>query len=208
MIKELIERIGMFDEEILQTRLKMINLEHGLYNDMLALTELNFEIWKDIKGYVGIYQISNLGNVRNAKTLRILKPVINKKRGYNIVNLCHNGKIKTVTIHRLIALAFIPNPENKTCIDHKNNDKKDNKIINLRWCTTKENSMNALIGKRNTSTIKGVDFHKQNNKWRAQIMFNGKSIHLGYFQNIEDAKQARQTKAKELFGIYINKCEQ
>jgi hypothetical protein len=71
----------MFNEEILQTRIKMNNLENDLYKEVLALTELGIEIWKDIKGYVGIYQISNLGNVRNAKTLRILKPVINKKRG-------------------------------------------------------------------------------------------------------------------------------
>jgi hypothetical protein len=68
--------------------------------------------------------------------------------------------------------------------------------------------MNSSIGKRNTSTIKGVCFIQKTNKWWAHIRINGKQIHLGFFQNIEDAKETRQRKAKELFGIYINKCEQ
>jgi hypothetical protein len=203
---ELIERIEMFNEEILQTRIKMNNLENDQYKEVLALTELNFEIWRDIKGYVGIYQISNLGNVKNTKTLRILKACINAN-GYKFVSLYRDGKRKYPRIHRLIALNFIPNYENKTCVDHINNIRLDNRLKNLRFVTSQENNRNRSIGKRNTSTIKGVHFNKACNKWHAQIMFNGKSIHLGYFQNIEDAKEARQIKAKILFGEYINQCE-
>jgi hypothetical protein len=168
---------------------------------------LNFEIWRDIKGYEGLYQISNLGNVKNTKTLRILKACINTN-GYKIVNLCRDGKTKCLQIHRLLALNFIPNNENKTCVDHINNIRLDNRLKNLRFVTNQENNMNALIRKNNTSKIKGVYFNKACNKWRAHIKINGKQIHLGLFQNIEDAKEVRQTKAKELFGIYINKCEQ
>jgi hypothetical protein len=127
--------------------------------------------------------------------------------GYKIVILYRNGKRKKLKIHRLIAIAFIPNPKNKTCIDHINNKKLDNRLNNLRWVTNQENNRNSSISKNNTSQIKGVSFNKACNKWRAQIRINGKQIHLGYFQNIEDAKESRQKKAKELFGIYINKCE-
>jgi hypothetical protein len=88
----------------------MINLEHGLYKDILALTDLNIEIWKDIKNYEGLYQIPNFGNVKNVRTLRILKPIINTQ-GYKIVNLWRDGKNKTVKVHRLIAITFIPNPD-------------------------------------------------------------------------------------------------
>jgi hypothetical protein len=206
-IKELIERMGMFNEEILQTRIKMNTLEQDLYKDILALTELNFEIWRDIKGYEGLYQISNLGNVRNTKTLRILKPRINTHK-YKHIDLRRNGKRKSLNIHRPIALAFIPNPENKLFVDHINNIRSDNSLKNLRWVSYQENNRNSSLSKNNTSRIKGVSFHKRRNRWYAHITINGKQMHLGYFQNIGDAKEARQRKAKELFGIYINKCEQ
>ena len=203
---ELIERIEMFNEEILQTRIKMNTLENDLYNDVSELSELGIEIWKDIKNFEGNYQISNFGNIKNVKTLRILKAGTDS-HGYKIVSLSRDGKIKYPRIHRLIALAFIPNPKNKTCIDHINNKKLDNRLNNLRWVTSQENNRNRSIGKRNTSTIKGVYFIQKSNKWRAHITINGKKIHLGYFQNIEDAKEARQIKAKILFGEYINQCE-
>ena len=204
---ELIERIEMFNEEILQTRIKMNNLENDQYKEVLALTELNIEIWRDIKGYEGLYQISNLGNVKNTKTLKILK-ACNNTHGYKIVILYRDGKRKCLQIHRLLALNFIPNNENKTCVDHINNIRLGNRLKNLRFVTSQENNRNRSIGKRNTSTIKGVHFNKACNKWKAQITINGKMMHLGYFQNIEDAKEVRQKKAKELFGEYINKCEQ
>ena len=203
---ELIERIEMFNEEILQTRIKMNTLENDLYNDVLELSELGIEIWKDIKNFEGNYQISNFGNIKNVKTLRIRKACTDSD-GYKIVNLYRNGKCKSMRIHRLLSLAFIPNPKNKTCIDHINNKRLDNRLKNLRFVTSQENNRNRSISSNNTSKIKGVYFNKACNKWRAHIKINGKQIHLGYFQNIEDAKEVRQIKAKELFGIYINKCE-
>jgi hypothetical protein len=66
---------------------------------------------------------------------------------------------------------------------------------------------NQSISTINTSGIKGVSFDKTRNKWRAHIKINGKQMHLGRFDNIEDAKLARQNKAKELFGQYLNNCE-
>ena len=107
------------------------------------------EIWKDIRGYEGIYQVSNLGRVKSLEreVMRsngritylkecILKPRIRK--GYLVLNLSLKGKKKTFAVHRLVARAFIPNPENKPTVDHINENKLDNKLSNLRWATQEE----------------------------------------------------------------------
>ena len=100
------------------------------------------EIWKDIKGYEGVYQVSNLGNVRRVKLLKQYSD--ESKGGYNVVNLCKDGNAKMKRVHRLVAEAFIPNPENKPCIDHINTDRTDNRVENLKWVTKQENSNNPL----------------------------------------------------------------
>ena len=124
------------------------------------------EIWKDVQGYEGLYQVSNLGRVKSLGRFvdrlasghcwqkeRILKP--NKtKYGYLNVRLCKDSRTKDFKVHRLVALAFIPNPENKPQIDHINADKTNNTVNNLRWVTCKENINNPLtlvkkIGKNN-----------------------------------------------------------
>ena len=99
------------------------------------------EIWKDIKGYEGIYQVSNFGNVRRVK---MLKQYYDESKGYNVVCLSKNGNSKVVKVHQLVAKAFIPNPDNKSCIDHINTDRTDNRVENLRWVSIKENMNNPL----------------------------------------------------------------
>lgn len=98
------------------------------------------EIWKDIDGYEGTYQISNKGNVKSLKCgkERILRPGINSW-GYMVVCLYHDNMKKTVKLHRLVAQAFIPNPENKPQINHKDENKLNNCVNNLEWTTAKEN---------------------------------------------------------------------
>ena len=163
------------------------------------------EEFKTIEGFDN-YEVSNFGNVRNIKTKRILKISISSSK-YYIVGLCNNGKRTNKTLHRLIADAFIENPENKPCVDHINNDKLNNNIENLRWATYQENNRNLNISTRNTSGVKGVYFDKKINKWSARIKFDGINIYLGDFKNIEDAKKARIDKANEVFGVYKNACE-
>lgn len=112
------------------------------------------EIWKDINGFVGKYQISNLGNVKNAKTGRILKQ--NKKRYSNVV-LYIKSKPKYYRVHRLVAEAFIPNPNNYPYINHKDENKQNNNVENLEWCDAKYNSN---YGKRNELVSKNQSKYK------------------------------------------------
>lgn len=105
---------------------------------------LDKEVWKDIIGYEGLYQVSNLGNVRSLNyngvkgNIRILTPL--HVCGYLYVHLSKDGFIKTVRIHRLVAEAFIPNPDNLPCVNHKDECKTNNIWTNLEWCTIEYNT--------------------------------------------------------------------
>jgi len=163
------------------------------------------EEFKTIKNFDN-YLISNFGNVKNKKTNRILKPCINSKGYFDVILRKYNKNYHKV-IHRLIGESFIENPYNKLCIDHIDNNKLNNNVDNLRWCTSQENSQNSKLSSKNTSGYKGVYFNKPYNKWMSYINIDGIKINLGYYENIEDAKQARIKKANEVFGVYINVCE-
>ena len=163
------------------------------------------EEYKIIKDFEN-YEISNFGNVKNFNTGRILKPG-NDGRGYFIVNLYKDGKQFTKKIHKLVANAFLPNPLNKSCVDHIDNNRLNNNVENLRFASNRENNMNSKISIKNTSGFKGVHFNKKCKKWVAQITINGKNKNLGYFEKIEDAVNTRVRKAEELYGEYKNSCE-
>ncbi len=92
-------------------------------------------------------------------------------------------------------------------MDHIESNKLNNTISNLRWCSNQENQYNRQLNENNTSGIKGVWFNKIRNKWHSQIQINNKQIHIGYYDNIEDAKIARQKRSAELYGEFQNSCE-
>ena len=101
------------------------------------------EIWKDIEGYEGLYQVSNLGRVKSLqmyanggykKRVKILKPC-NNGNGYYVVYLMKNKKRSVNYIHRLVAQAFLKNFNNYKCINHKDENKSNNNVDNLEWCS-------------------------------------------------------------------------
>ena len=117
-------------------------------------TELAQEQWRDIEGYDGMYQVSDLGRVRSLKfgKVRMLRPG-KHRQGYLQVALCQDGKQKSVYVHRLVAQAFIENDdENKIYINHRNEIKSDNRVLNLEYCTASyNNAYNDLYWKRKGS---------------------------------------------------------
>ena len=109
------------------------------------------EEWKDVVGYEGIYQVSSLGRIKSLERMRCHGKTYKEKikcshliNGYVVVMLFKNGKHKNCKVHRLVAEAFIPKPENKPCIDHIDTNRENNCVENLRWVTYQENYHNPL----------------------------------------------------------------
>lgn len=111
------------------------------------------EIWKDIAGYEGLYKISNLGDVYSVKRKRKLK-LLNSHHGYKRIRLYTDSKSwKIYAVHRLVAAAFIPNPNNFPEVNHKDENGSNNKANNLEWCTR---SYNVNYGQRNSKIYSAV----------------------------------------------------
>jgi hypothetical protein len=145
------------------------------------------EEWKDIINYEGKYQVSNLGNVKNVKSGHILKGC-NDVDGYLLVSLFDiNYKKKTQKVHRLVGIAFIPNPDNLPVIDHINRDKKDNRIENLRWCSKSTNSRNRDFTISNTG-IRHISYSPVNKRYYVSIHRVDNNI-AKMFRTLDDAKK-------------------
>lgn len=115
------------------------------------------EVWKDIAGYEGLYQVSNLGRVKSTPRSRTKGGIMTQhydKRGYKVVMLCKDAKAKMCKVHRLVAGAFIPNPDNKPQINHKDECKTNNCVFNLEWCDNLYNARYGTKGKRAYATRK------------------------------------------------------
>lgn len=118
------------------------------------------EIWEPIVGYEGLYEVSNIGRVFSLKKNIVLEPSITKpsirwiytKKGntnpYFKIDLIKNNKRKNFLIHRLVAQAFLENPENKPVVNHLNEITTDNRVQNLQWCTNSENIKHSIMRKK------------------------------------------------------------
>ena len=166
------------------------------------------EVWKDIPGYEGLYQASNLGKVKslprsifNGKGYYISKEKLLNLylvEGYYRSYLTRELKAKSFSVHQLVAMAFLGHTPcgYQLVVDHINDNMLDNRVENLQIVSHRFNTYKTQ-GKY-TSEYKGVNWDKQSKKWRAKIQINGKSEHLGVFDCEFSAHLAYQNKLKEL----------
>ena len=168
------------------------------------------EEFRDIKGYEGLYQVSNFGRVKSLSRKmcnyqgcymskeKILNPGLTKE-GYSNVGLYKKGKGRTFRVHILVAMSFlghIPDGTHKLVIDHIDNNTLNNNVENLQIITNRENT--SKDKKNKTSKYTGVSWHKNKKKWECNIRIKGKSTFLGYFICEEKASTVYQNKLKTL----------
>lgn len=160
------------------------------------------EIWKDVVGYEGFYEVSNYGRIKslskkakNKNGYRITKEKIMKNvlknNGYSAITLYKNKKSKTYLIHRLVAQAFINNPHDYPCINHKDENKLNNRIDNLEWCTPKYNNNYGLHNEKMKKTKQ-----KKYGKAVKQLTNDGEIIEI--FCCIREANRKTNIGRKEI----------
>ena len=172
----------------------------------------DFEVWKDVIGYEGLYQVNECGNVKSlSRTItkgnityvtkdRILKQSVDSV-GYPYVNLSDYKKQKTFRVHQLVAVAFLnhtPDKHKGLVIDHIDGNKLNNMTTNLQLITNKKNT--SKDRKNKTSKYTGVSWHKQSNKWLAQFRENGSVKYLGTFETEEEARDAYNASQKRSYS--------
>ncbi len=163
------------------------------------------EIWKVIDGHPD-YEISNHGRLWSWKKNNYFKGKYDKD-GYVQVGIRHEiGNVrKHYRIHRLVALAFIPNPDNKPVVDHIDGDVKNNCVDNLRWATLSENAFYSRKCKPSATGVKGISF--KNNKYCVRFQYKGKFLSCGTYSTLEEAIAVRLKKARELYGDFVHSDE-
>jgi len=147
------------------------------------------EEWRAIAGYEGIYEVSNYGRVKSLPNRRrngrgdndfyttkeiILKPGRMAQTGYLSVSL----KSKTHSIHRLVAKAFIPNPDSKRQVNHIDKNKQNNAVSNLEWCTERENTVHGFLGYKK-SKYPGISWSEDRKRWIVYISVDGVAKYIG-----------------------------
>lgn len=118
------------------------------------------EIWKPVVCYEGFYEVSNLGRIKRIKDYHGTPGILKQQKGsngYSIVALSKYGIQKSHSVHRYVAEAFIPNPENKRCINHKDNIRDNNIVSNLEWVTHKENNIYTVKQGRHARKISNLN---------------------------------------------------
>jgi len=131
------------------------------------------------------YLVYEDGRVFSKKSRKMLKTCINRG-GYHTVGLCKDGKDKHFKVHRLVAIAYIPNPDNKPQVDHIDRVRTNNHVSNLRWATNQENCQNTIVRKNNKLGIKNIFYCKTNNRYRYKKIIRG-NTHKKCFKTLEEA---------------------
>ncbi len=164
------------------------------------------EVWKDVIGYEGFYQVSNFGRVKSLDRIIVrsdgqsqpvkekIKDLKDDGRGYLQVGLCSNNYCRSKKVHRLVALAFL---NANACgmevvVNHIDGDKKNNNLRNLELVSQRQNTSMYQDKKKTSSIHTGVSWCKANKKWSAIIKIKGRGKYLGYFKNEIDAANAYQ----------------
>lgn len=169
--------------------------------------------FEDIPSWEGSYAISRDGQIysypnRKKTTGRFLK-LGKTTTGYYKALLVNKPRREDAKVHRLVALTFIPNPENKRCVNHKNHNPLDNRVENLEWCTHQENARYRKFSTKKNKTSKYKGVRKSGKKYQATIVISRDKplVIIGSFDSEIEAAIAYNKKAKELFGsfAYLNK---
>lgn len=142
------------------------------------------ELWKDVPGYEGFYQVSSLGRIARGGRVRKLKK---DHRGYFVLTLCKKGIEKDWKIHRLVALAFLPNPEGKRVVNHIDGDKLNNRVENLEWATHSENMMHAYANGLRLTTDRQKSLYREGRSDLWKPVFCTKDGITQSFESISDA---------------------
>ncbi len=155
-----------------------------------------FEIWKQIPGYEGLYEVSNLGRVKSTKrngTRGGVRSLQISPAGYPRLTLNNTYKAKVWNIHKLMQLAF---DMGEGIVDHINRDRSDNRLENLRIVTARENALNSSSNNK----LPGAYHFPRNKKkpWMSKIMIEGKEVYLGYYETAEEASEVYMEKLKTL----------
>ena len=143
------------------------------------------EIWAPVNGFEGLYEISNLGRVKNCRFNKLKKSRI--RSGYYSVTLFKDGELKSLSIHRMMADAFINNK--KECVNHIDGNKLNNNLSNLEWVSYRENAVHRDL-KRKTKTGK-ANIILHSNSFQVRVRHDNKYVQLGSYKKIEDAVIAR-----------------
>ena len=139
------------------------------------------EIWKNCKGYEGKYQVSNMGRIWSVKSQKYLAGNYNKDGYRKVILIAKNGKRKTETVHRLVAIAFVDNPNGYPVVNHIDSDRQNNNASNLEWTTVKGNTQHGYkFGSIKESQIKATEAAKLKNTKTYEIYKDGEKIGVYY----------------------------
>ena len=156
------------------------------------------EIWKQVVGYEGLYEVSNLGKIKSFYISKNILKNCAERDGYFVIGLNKKKKRKQFKVHRLVAQAFIPNLENKPCVNHIDNNPQNNNIFNLEWCTYKENTQHSLKQGRmvDMAKIRGETLGSKN----PRALINEKQV-------LEIRSLVSKMKQKDIANLFLLKIK-